>query len=214
MKYWLTQSLLSDYIYWRDSEDAWAEPARQSFLATLKREHKEPTPAMLTGRAFEADINALAAGLAAEPNPKWAAAAHRFARICAGGQPQTPLTGELTVGGMTFVLYGVADYVKAGQIIDIKRPTRYEYGKYYSSPQHPMYLHLLPEATKFTYLIYDGSWCHREVYRRADCIPIERTISEFIQHLTTNGLLQIYTTHWAMNPKREELTYGIYCSRK
>ena len=210
MKYWLTQSLLSSWLYYINAEDEYTDTAWASFVATLRRERKEPTKAMQDGIRFEAMVNDLVAGEPIttdkrKPNAKWAAAARRFAERCAGGQPQVPVTGELSAAGMDFVLYGVCDYVKAGLILDIKKVTRYEYGKYQHSPQHPMYLHLIPEAARFDYLIFDGSSCYEETYRREDCQPIQQTIEDFARFLKDTDGLEVYKAFWAMNPGRETL---------
>lgn len=210
MSFWMTQSLLSSWKFYMHAEDTYADRAHESFLSTLRRERKAPTRAMQTGVDFESDINALAAGRTVEPvSPKWDGAVRRFSKICAGGQAQAPVSGELSVSGMDFVLYGVCDYVKAGIIYDIKKVTRYEYGKYADSPQHPMYLHLVPEAARFDYLIFDGSFCYRETYRRGDYTPIEQTISEFVRFLRDTGHMDDYTAHWAMNAEREDKRHGI-----
>lgn len=204
MKYWITQSLLSSWIYYLNADEEHSQAAWDSFVSTLRREEKEPTQAMQDGILFEDMVNLLVDGgsLECSPNPKWEVAARRFAARCAGGLSQVPVTGDLSVAGMDFCLYGVCDYVKAGLIMDIKKVTRYEYGKYQHSPQHPMYLHLLPEANRFDYLIFDGSNCHIETYRREDCKPIEQTISEFIRFLEDTGGLDVYKHFWAMNEER------------
>lgn len=204
MTYWMTQSLLSSWIYFRDAEDDYSDRAFQSFLSTLRREEKEPTKAMQDGIRFEDMVNAIAAGKAPEVdyNDKWAAAARRFAKKCSGGQSQVPIAGRLTVSGMDFALYGVCDYIKAGIIMDIKKVVRYSYGKYQNSPQHPMYLHLLPEANRFDYLIFTGTDCHVETYRRVDCEPIEEIILEFVHALKEYGELNTYMDFWAMDEAR------------
>lgn len=211
MKYWMTQSLLSSWLYYMTADDLYTETALDSFLHTLQRKRTPPTKAMQDGIAFESMINDVAAGKTiTSPNEKWEMAIRRFSKICAGGRPQLPLTGELHVSDMDFVLYGICDYVRAGQIFDIKKVTRYEYGKYYRSPQHPMYLYLLPEAKKFTYLIFDGVNCYKETYRRDDCQTIEEIITEFIRYLTETGQMEMYRTYWTMNTEREEKINGIY----
>lgn len=206
MTYWLTQSLLSAWIYYLNADDEYAHSAWDSFVSTLRREEKEFTKAMQDGILFEDIVNRLVAGEALEGdfNPKWDAAARRFAGRCSGGLSQVPVTGDLSVAGMDFCLYGVCDYVKAGLIMDIKKVYRYEYGKYQTSPQHPMYLHLLPEAKRFDYLIFDDSNCHVETYHREDCKPIEQTVGEFIHFLKDTGGLDVYKHFWAMNEEREQ----------
>lgn len=206
MKYWMTQSLLSSWTYCLNADDEKAGQAWDSFVSTLRREEKEPTQAMKDGTKFEDMVNRLVAGEAPQGyfNAKWDAAARRFAGRCSGGLSQVPVTGDLLVSGMEFCLYGVCDYVKAGLIMDIKKVIRYEYGKYQHSPQHPMYLHLIPEAKRFDYLIFDGSNCHIEKYRREDCKPIEQTIAEFIRFLSDTGGLDVYKHFWVMNDAREQ----------
>ncbi len=210
MKLWMTQSLLSSWQHFIKVDGAWADTAYQSFLAALCREPKERTRAMQMGILFETAVNDVVDGRTVEPvNEKWDKAVRRFAKLCADGQPQVPLAGELSVSGLDFVLFGICDYVKAGQIYDIKKVTRYEYGKYFDSPQHPMYLHLLPEAKEFDYLIFDGTFCYQEAYRRDDCKSIEEIITEFVYYLCKVDLLNIYTAHWAMDSKREEMINGL-----
>lgn len=213
MPFWMTQSLLSSWRFYINADDAKTDVAYASFLSTLRREKTEPTKAMRAGTQFEDDINALVASGDFKPLSRDASkrdkAVNRFARICTGGQPQAPVTGELSVCGMDFVLYGVCDYVKAGIIYDIKNVCKYEYGKYFDSPQHPMYLHLLPEAARFDYLIFDGSFCYRETYRRGDFSPISEIISGFARWLRDAGLENEYKAYWAMNEEREGKRHGL-----
>lgn len=211
MSLWITQSLLSNWIYFLDSDDAKTDAAYRSFLDSVHRRPKKVSKAMQTGIDFENAINNLVAGRDFEHrNDKWDAAVRKFANRCAGGQSQTPLTGKLSVSGYDFTLYGICDYVKAGIIYDIKKVTRYEYGKYLNSPQHPMYLYLLPEAIRFDYLIFDGAYCYSETYRRNDCKPIEQIIREFINFLEQNKLIDTYIKNWTMNSEREDKINGVY----
>lgn len=206
MRYWMTQSLLSAWKYYENADDDRTDGAWESFLSTLRRERKEKTQPMLDGIRFESMVNALLSGERFEGwNDKWDAGARRIAKLCAGGQPQVPMSGEITVDGMDFTLYGIADYLKAGIIIDIKKVVRYEYGKYLDSPQHPMYFCLFHNAIRFDYLIFDGSTVHRETYRPGDFRPIEETIFEFIRFLRETGQIGTYKEMWSMNQKRESM---------
>lgn len=139
--FWMTQSLLSSWLYYMNAEDQYTERALDSLLSVLRRERREKTRAMQEGIRFEKMVNDVVSGGMAEdwPNERWRQAVRRFAGLCSGGQAQVPVSGKLSAAGMDFVLYGVCDYVKAGRIYDIKKVTRYEYGKYAGSPQHPMY---------------------------------------------------------------------------
>ena len=208
--FYLTQTLLSSWQHFLDSDDAYAEDALASFIQTLKREPKETTPAMQAGIDFESAINVVVAGDPVDiKNEKEERAIRRFSRLCAGGQPQVPVAGDIAAAGLEIRLYGVCDYVKAGTIYDIKRVQRYEYGKYFHSPQHPMYLHLVPGAAKFSYLIFNGTDTFIETYRRGDFTPIEETIAKFINWLRENGYMSLYEENWKMNSERMEKTHGI-----
>lgn len=201
--YYLTQSLLSNWIHFLNAEDGYADSALESFTSALRREPLEPTPAMLAGREFEAAVNARVAGEEVEfPNEKFEFAARYFAKLCTGGQAQVPVGRTEQIAGLTFRLYGICDYVKAGTIYDIKRVQRYEYGKYFKSPQHPMYLHLIPGAGRFTYLIFDGANTYTETYRRGDFVPIEDTISRFIRWLKEYDYWDVYKENWTMKEGR------------
>ncbi len=210
MSLYLTQSLLSNWRYFLNCEEAYSDSAYQSFLSALRREKTEPSKAMLDGIAFEDAINATVRGESPEVNPKWENAVKKFSRICAGGQSQTPVSGTLHVSGLEIAVYGLCDYVKAEVIYDIKKVTRYEYGKYFTSPQHPMYLRFLPEAKKFVYLIFDGSHTYQEVYRPGDFPPIEDTVAEFIHWLREMNLFSEYEKYWSMNDERNERIYGYF----
>lgn len=219
-KFWMTQSLLASWMYFLTADEDLADSAYESFLKTLRREKSEPSQAMLDGIAFEDMVNAIVDGrepvlpthrrMQPATKEKWLAAAHAVARICMGGQSQTELTGEVQIGNMTFVLYGLADYVKAGTIYDIKKVTSYDYGKYRQSPQHPMYLHLLTPASKFQYLIFDGDRLHKETYRREDAPSVQTTIRRFLYFLEEMELMDVYMTYWAMDAERESKTCGAY----
>lgn len=206
--FYLTQSLLSGWNHLLNAEDEHTESAYLAFLTSLRRESKETTKAMQDGIDFENAVNKAVSGDSVEVNPKWEAAVKKFARICAGGQSQTPVSGVFEIDGEKIGVYGLCDYVKAGVIYDIKKVTRYEYGKYYESPQHPMYMELIPEAKKFTYLIFDGTQTYQETYRRGDFRPIQSIISDFICWLKKTNLFEEYKKHWTMNNERIEKIYG------
>lgn len=200
MSYRMTQSLLHSWILSQTADDLYADQMLESFLSMLRREQRQPTQAMQDGIRFEEAVNAVVAGKTVESvNEKWDRAVLEVAKECFGGQPQVPVFGSIRVCGMDFSLYGICDYIHAGRIIDIKKPSRYEYGKYFDSPQHPMYLHLVPEASQFDYLIFDGSHVYRESYRRGDFQPIEQTISAFVSYLYDTGHMGTYRSYWSLD---------------
>lgn len=209
-----------------EKAEAAEEKAEADFLRVLRRERGEPSPAMLAGRDFEALCYDIADGrfrpaynaerivsdgihapivetVHGEPMfPPTYPGALQVARVINGGVWQAKLSKEIRVGGRNFLLYGVLDAVKAGVIYDIKYKTR-PLGSvdlpalYADSPQHPMYFQLLPEATRFEYLVSDGELLYTEAYERGDTPPIEATISDFLQYLDRANLLGVYKRHWA-----------------
>lgn len=185
----ITHSLLASYMYATDSESP--DGAWDRFLMVLNREGEPDSPAMKEGRRFEAEVNRVVAGYPSEEE-----AAVEFGRLLDGGQPQVRMEKVLHVSGLDFNLVGVADYIKAGVIYDIKRVQRYEYGKYQRSTQHPAYFRLCPEANTFVYLIHDGKYNYQEQYLRADTAPIEPYIMLFAEFLKTNNLFETYREKW------------------
>jgi hypothetical protein len=101
-------------------------------------------------------------------------------------------------------MYGILDALKAGIIFDVKFTVKsltsgsssYEVGKYLESPQHPVYLSMLQEAYKFSYLISDGTDVAVETYRRRETRPAEDIIAEFIASVDAMGLLPLYEEKW------------------
>jgi hypothetical protein len=198
MLYRITHSLLSAFDY-ATSEDA-TENNWDSFMQTLLREPFVPTAAMEKGIAFEAEVSHYAKtgflrdGLDVPKAEK--ETIFRFGNILYGATQQVRAEKQICVNGLDVLLVGVADFVKAGIIYDTKRVTRYEYGKYSLSSQHPMYFELFPEAREFQYLIWDGYIAYTETYHRGEYIPIEVTIAEFLQALESLELLDVYKKNW------------------
>lgn len=209
-----------------DKADAAEAKAEADFLRALRRERGEPSPAMLAGREFEALCYDIADGRfrpghsaervvsdgihtpivgAGDGEPMFPPTypgALQIAKIINGGVWQAKLYKEIRVGGRDFLLFGILDAVKAGTIYDIKFKTR-QLGSvdlpalYADSPQHPMYLRLMPEAERFTYLASDGNLLYTETYERGDVPPIEDIIGDFMGYLDRACLVSVYEHHWA-----------------
>ena len=194
--YKITHSLLASWQY-ATSEDA-AEGAYESFLSTLRGERTEPTDAMLEGRRFEDLVNRIVANEKADENEEGYSVALDIAATVQFGQPQVKIEKDIVLRGEEYRLVGVLDYLKAGTAYDIKRTSHYEYGKYQDSTQHPMYFRLVPEATRFVYLIYDGARVLTEDYWRDETPPIEPTITQFMDFLKAAGLMDVYAEHWSV----------------
>ena len=194
--YRLTASLLNSWLRATDPEANGTEYS--DFLADLAREKRATSPAAQQGIDFEDMVYKASQGAydkEAEPE-KELAAAIAFGHRMHGGSYQVKAMKQMEIGGTPLNLVGIADFVKAGIITDIKRVQRYEYGKYQGSAQHPMYMELWPEAIRFDYLIWDGRFAYSETYRRGDFEPIQGTVKRFLDYLDGAGLTYTYFSHW------------------
>ncbi len=219
-RYLITHSLLSAWLYGmkeNPNADATNEPKdpMAGFLQVLRRESTPTTSAMQDGINFEDLVTSVLTGqktitfpeidykteavkvFAGRPSDhRWFGAAEKVARIVNGGLLQYRAKKEIEVGGMKFVLYGRLDCLKAGTITDIKFSSSYDRGKYITSTQHPVYMELIPEAQKFTYIISNGTEVWTETYDRAETPDIRPIISNFLDWLYTVGLMQTYQEKW------------------
>lgn len=198
-RYLMTHSLLSSWLYLM-KENPYEDMTTESdpmaeFMQVLRREPTSTNEAMRNGIAFE-DLVTDIINDRADPNDKWYEAAQKVAQRCSGGVLQFKVKKEVDVTGMTFLLYGRLDCLKAGEIIDIKFTKNYDPGKYFASTQHPMYLELVPEAKSFTYLASNGSSVWPETYRRDEAASIYPYISDFVDWLTAVDLLSLYKEKW------------------
>lgn len=200
-RFLMTQSLLSAWAYQFDCFEGNEDDAQAEFLRTLRREPGETTEAMLNGRDFEDRVYSAAEGKTIRSDAKWRTGALAIADIIRGAQIQVKLSREIKVDGMTFLLYGILDALKAGTIYDVKFMSKSMnsadvYGKYLDSAQHPAYFYLVPEATEFKYLVSDGEDIYIETYSREDTRPISAFIHEFIASIKQQGLMDVYKEHW------------------
>jgi hypothetical protein len=201
----MTQSLLSSWQYqfrdfskYEDTEkgsEFYEEKAHQEFLQTLRREKTPPNEYMQRGIDFENAVVSICNGTT-DPLHEWHKAASEIADIVRGSQFQHVVKKNVTIAGIDFLLYGKVDALKAGEVNDIKFTQKYEVGKFFNSPQHPLYMECVPEAVRFNYLVSNGKRVWTETYRRDECKPISEVIEEFIGYLRTTGLWEVYTEHW------------------
>ena len=198
-RYLMTHSLLSSWLYAikeNPYEDMTTErDPMEEFMTVLRREPTPTTEAMQKGIDFENLVTAILGGQG-DPKNKWYDAAVKVAGIIRGGVLQVRVRKEIQVGGLTLVLYGRLDALKAGGVYDIKFSGSYDRGKYFTSTQHPVYLEIVPEAEHFTYLVSNGSEVWTEQYRREDTPSIFPIISDFLDWLTVHGLLELYKEKW------------------
>jgi hypothetical protein len=195
----VTHSLLNSWNYAikeNPFDDATSErDPMADFLATLRREPIPVNEAMQNGIDFEDLVTAIVKGNA-DPNHRWYDAANEVAGIVRGGQLQHRASRTVRIGDRDVFLYGRLDVLKAGVIYDIKYTSKYDVGKYFDNTQHPMYLALIPEAYRFTYLISNGSNVWPEHYRRDETPDILQTIQQFYDWLDGQGLTQVYLDNW------------------
>ena len=189
-KFLLTQTLLGSWQYYLSSGDS------KDFIKTLKREPIQQTQAMRNGNQFEGMIQAACEGHIPEETHEWYKPVMEIAQIVQGSVYQAKLYRDIEVDGISFLAYGVLDFLKCGVIYDTKFSTRYSLNKYFDSPQHPMYFYLCPEARRFTYLISDGKYVYKETYYPEDTVKLERIIKPFMDFLDKQNLVELYTKHW------------------
>lgn len=198
-RYLMTHSLLAAWIYALKEnpyEDLTTDrdPAAD-FMRTLRREPIPPTEAMQNGNDFESLVTRIVYGRAAA-GEQWYDAAAKIAGRVRGGVPQYKVNKTVEVGGLTLVLHGRLDWLKAGEIVDIKFTKNYAPGKFYGSTQHPMYFELVPEAQQFTYLASNGSAVWPETYRRDETRSIIPDILDFFDWLRAVDLMALYQQKW------------------
>ena len=189
-KFLLTQSLLSSWQY------AMKDGTMGEFQSALRRERKPQTPAMLDGIRFENLVQSVCEGQELDSTHEWYKPVRQISGIVRDGQYQVKAARDITVDGVCFVCYGVLDFLKAGIIYDTKFSKTYKVGKYLDSPQHPMYFYLCPEVREFQYLISDGKWIYREVYRPDEVQPIEKTIRAFMNWLDKTNNVRLFCDNW------------------
>ena len=190
----ITQTLLSNWIYTYCTDDGY-----EKFLKCLNRIKEPPTKAMLDGIRFEGLVNSALDDVAIPEDHEWYKCVMECKELLYGAQQQVEIYKDITVDGQPFLLHGVLDFLKAGQIYDTKFSKTYKLNKYLKSPQTPMYFKLVPEAYKFTYVICDGKWVYREGYYPHEVTPIEAYIRQFMAFLRRQNLLDIYAEKWQMN---------------
>jgi len=192
----ITKSLLDSWLWAFKRDDGWDD-----FIATLNREKKPPTQAMLDGVRFENCLNSVLNGEPIYPEHEWYKVIFEMDHELQGSQKQVNLFQDCEVNGQPFLLHGVLDYLKAGRIWDCKFTKNYHLNKYFweGTSQTAMYLALEPEARDFTYIISDGNYVYRERYPRDIVPPIEPTINNFMRYLKKHGLWEIFREKWSVN---------------
>ena len=202
-RYLMTHSLLYSWLFAvKGNPHETAESDRDyyaEFLTTLRREPTPTTEAMQKGIDFEDLVTAIVNDdfdAMQRYDDKWLDAAYKVADVVSGGVLQYRAKKESQVAGMTCLLYGRLDALKDGEIIDIKFSSSYERGKYVGSTQHPTYLELVPQASRFTYIVTNGTEVWKEPYRRDETPEIAPIIADFVSWLDANDLMDTYKEKW------------------
>lgn len=190
----ITHSLLSAWKRALEDDSFGERDFFAEFMTTLRREKIPPSEAMTKGLNFETEAMDIANG--ARPEKTEYSASPLVAARISGGAFQLSVNKHETIHGLDVVLHGRLDVLKAGTIYDLKFSSRYERGKFFGSTQHPMYLELVPEAERFTYLVSNGTDVWTESYTREETRSIIPTISDFIDWLGVSRLLDTYLELW------------------
>lgn len=198
-RYLITHSLLSSWLYaMRDnpySDSTTEHDSYAEFLTVLRREPTPKTEAMQNGIDFEDMVTDIVNG-SGDENHVWYDAACKVADMVRGGILQLTATKNITVNGMSIFLKGRLDALRAGVIKDIKFSTVYQRGKYIESTQHPTYFELVPESTSFEYLVSNGTDVWTERYEREETRSIIPIITDFLEWLSSVGLMDLYQEKW------------------
>lgn len=205
-RYLITQTLLSSWQYVQDCAEGYEEEAMKSFLCTLRCEQEELSDEqrqnIQNGIDFEQAVYAEASGQMRPPHDKWEHGIQAVADFLRGAQFQVRVQREIEVAGMTFLVYGILDALRAGTIFDVKFKNKSFqsidiYGSYLNSAQHPFYFYCVPEAREFVYLVSDGSDLYLERYTPEESRTAAEIIEDFITAMQTLNLLDTYKQFWA-----------------
>lgn len=179
-RFLITASLLDAWKYYMATENS----SLDNFLNVLKRIPSIPTQHQQMGFEFE----------------KWA---EQNFSLTQNGKYQVKVYKDFQSSlGTNFLIYGILDCVKAGEIFDYKLTKNYNVGKFYNRPQTSIYLELVPQAKKMVYVI--GTKCQNqseydiylEEYLREDVAPLSQILEEFEKWLKETGLWGLYTENW------------------
>ena len=188
----VSKSLLDSWLWVFKKDDGY-----EDFLRTLDHKPMQMNQAMLDGQRFENCVNGVLDGNPIPEDHEWYKGVTTMAEYLEGAQQQVELYADAVVDGYPVLLHGILDYLRAGVIYDCKFSKSYHLNKYLNSSQHPMYLALVPKASRFEYLSSDGTWMYKEVYPRDIVEPIEVTIHQFYGWLKQQGLFEYYKIEWS-----------------
>jgi len=137
----ITPSILDSFKWYKECPASWEQKAHDDLLNALKRVYSPMTPATQRGVNFEKAICSSFGNTREEFVAQFGAVAAPFYDKCKGALQQVVYKKNITVNGEDFLLYGKADIVHPGKIIDIKTTANWKgnYG-YTSKRQHLLYI--------------------------------------------------------------------------
>lgn len=188
-KYYITPTLLNSWQY--NIKNGTLE----DFIKVLNKEEFEPSESILKGFEFE----------------KYMQENYEETK---NGVYQVVVSKEHG----DYLLYGIIDCLKGGIIYDYKYTKNYDVGKFFGNHQTPMYLEIVPEASKMIYLIankfekieytdnnfqdvknveYEVGDIFREEYTK-DMFPetIDSILHKFEAWLKQYNLFDLYIEKW------------------
>ena len=186
----ITPSLINSLDYAVDVNEL------DGFRETLERLPKPTTEAQQRGILFEGNVYGASLGQFTPDDSDSEQAAAKLGKKLQGAAYQVRGSKHLKVNGQELLLVGVADFIRAGICYDVKTTAKYEYGKYFSSAQHPAYFALFDGLKRFDYLVFDGHQLYTETYRKGDFQPIETHIARFLDTLDGLKLFGDYEKYW------------------
>lgn len=212
MHYKITPSLYNSWLFYAkpqfDRDEEQERQARADFLAVLRKEQTPDTPEMARGRNFENAIEYYATGKCSSPAgfdvseaTDEKTCAHSIAEMCRDGVFQEKDGRELPSG---HYIYGVADCILWNTIVDFKRVSNYEMGKYQKSIQHWGYMYIW-NTKRFDYLICDGSavpFDEPYIWDNKSLALLESRIAEMIFGIEADEELRAeFAKYWAYNKR-------------
>jgi len=137
----ITPSILDSFKWYKECPASWKEKASNDLLKALKRIWDTPSHAIQRGINFEKAICSSFGSTRPEFVEQFGVVAGMFYDRCASGKQQVIYRKRYTIGNQDYMLYGKADIVMPGLIIDIKTTGSWKGPQtYLSKNQHLAYI--------------------------------------------------------------------------
>jgi hypothetical protein len=219
----MTASLLDAYKWLQEAPAGkWQNKALEDLTAKIRREDTfEANDAIARGMAFE---KAICSNLALDRKEFVAkcsmlmslkngtehaeANAGKFWEVCHAGQQQVKVTGNITVDGMEFYLFGFADIAQPNITVDIKTTGNYKGPQSYTSKNQHLIYEYCRDVYDFCYIVadYEGG----EFVEHVHVIPIKDEKEQVLHKL--KGRLQNFK-HWMEDSKLMDDYLSKFCRK-